>query len=312
MVNFRFHLVSLTAVFLAMAIGIAVGATVVDQATVDALKSQLQRVEGRVDRTDGENARLAGELGRWNRFAQEADTEAVAQRLADVPVLVLGVRGVEREPVDKLRQSLAVARAHLQGTVWFTSRLGLAKPEDTAALAGILGIPTRSPDALRRAAVTRVVLALTREEPPGLLAALRDAAFVEFEAPAGLSVPDLSSLPLADTRFVVVSAATAEVPNEQLAVPLAAQLARQPGTRVLAAEPGREPAGNGQPGQRAVFVGQLRQDAQVAALLSTVDNLEDFRGRFAAVYALRDLGAGKVGHFGIGPRASRLVPETSS
>jgi hypothetical protein len=54
----------------------------------------------------------------------------------------------------------------------------------------------------------------------------------------------------------------------------------------------------------------LRQDAAVAALVSTVDNLEDFRGRFAAIYALRDLAAGKVGHYGVGPRATRLVPET--
>ena len=311
MVNFRFHLVSLTAVFLAMAIGIAVGATVVDQATVDALKSQLQRVEGRVDRTDGENARLAAELSRWTRFAEEADGEAVAQRLADVPVLVLGVRGIEGEPVDDLRQSLAAARARLQGTVWFTSRLNLEKPDDVAALSDILATTNRSPDALRRGVVTRVVAALTGGEPSGLLLALRQAAFVEFEPPAGLASPDLGALPVADTRFVVVSAAGAEVPNEQLAVPLATELAREAGARVLAAEPGREPVGGEQPGHRAVFVGPLRQDAAVAALVSTVDNLEDFRGRFAAVYALRELAAGKVGHYGVGPRATRLVPETA-
>ncbi|MBV9664035.1 MAG: copper transporter, partial [Actinobacteria bacterium] len=44
MINFRYHLVSLTAVFLALAIGIAMGATVVDQATVKLLRSQLESV----------------------------------------------------------------------------------------------------------------------------------------------------------------------------------------------------------------------------------------------------------------------------
>jgi hypothetical protein len=61
-----------------------------------------------------------------------------------------------------------------------------------------------------------------------------------------------------------------------------------------------------------VFVGGLRDEGQVAPLLSTVDNLEDFRGRFAAIYALRDLGGGKVGHYGVGPGAARLVPETAA
>ena len=44
MINFRFHLVSLTAVFLALGIGIAVGATVVDRATVDFLETRLKGV----------------------------------------------------------------------------------------------------------------------------------------------------------------------------------------------------------------------------------------------------------------------------
>ncbi|MDP9072143.1 MAG: copper transporter [Actinomycetota bacterium] len=312
MVNFRFHLVSLTAVFLAVAIGIAVGATVVDQATVDALKSRLDGVRERVDRTDQENARLQRELGGWTRFAQEADNEAVAGRLRDVPVLMLAVHGIERDPVEELSASLAAAEARVQGTLWFTSKLKLEKPDDAAALAAILGSTSRTSDTLRRALVTRLVAALTGAEPAGLLAALRSTAFLELEAPAG-PVPDVAALAGPDTRFVVVSAPGAEVPNEELAVPLAGQLARQAGSRVLAAEPGpRQPEAGNQPAQRAVFVGQLRQDDQLAALLSTVDNVEDFRGRFAVVYALRDLAAGKVGHFGIGPGATRLVPETAA
>ena len=311
MVNFRFHLVSLTAVFLAVAIGIAVGATVVDQATVDALKSRLDGVSERVDRTDSENAVLRRELGGWTKFAEEADNEAVDGRLVDVPVLVLAVRGVERGVVERLDRSLVAADARTQGTLWFTSKLRLDKPDDVEALATILGSPSRSPEVLRRTALTRLVATLAGREPSGLLAPLRATAFVELEAPAGRST-DLAGVPAAGTRFVVVSGADAEVPNEQLAVPLAAQLARVARGRVVAAEPGREAQGRDQPAQRAVFVGPLRQDAAASALLSTVDNLEDFRGRFATVYALRELGRGKAGHYGVGPRVTGLVPETAS
>ncbi len=81
MVNFRFHLVSLTAVFLAIAIGIAIGATVVDQATVDALQNRLRSVERGVQQTHGENDRLRQQLDGWARFAEEAEAEAVAERV---------------------------------------------------------------------------------------------------------------------------------------------------------------------------------------------------------------------------------------
>ncbi len=310
MVNFRFHLISLTAVFLALAIGIAVGATVVDRATVDALQEQLDRVERGVQATDAENTRLGSELDRWESFAEQSREVAVAGRLADVPVLLVGVAGIEREPVDELQQVLAASGAVFQGIVWLTAKFALRRPEDVAALGALLGTELRIADAVRGAALVRLAGELAGEVPSPLLVALHDAAFVEFDPPAG-DPNGLAAVPRPGTRFVVVSATGAEVDDRALAVPLSIQLARSAGSRVLAAEPGRE-AQAGRPGVRAAFVGQFRDGGEVASLVSTIDNLEDFRGRFGAVYALRDLGDGKIGHFGVGPGATRLVPETAA
>lgn len=310
MVNFRFHLVSLTAVFLALAVGIGLGATVVDQATVDVLQRRLDGVSERVDRTDNENQRLRSDLGRWTRFAEEASDESVEGRLTNVPVLVVGVQGTERGPVEALQASLIAAGARYQATMWLTSKLRLDKPEDMVVLADIVGSQTRAPDPVRQAAVARVASSLGGGTAPPLLRALRDAAFLDVEAPVSDEEALAGISP--DTRFVVVSGAEAEVANAQLAVPLASQLTVAARGRVLAAEPGREAQGRDQPGHRALFVGPLRDDPSVSGLVSTVDNLEDFRGRFAAVYALRELIRGKTGHFGVGPRATSLVPETTS
>ncbi|MGH9176959.1 MAG: copper transporter [Acidimicrobiales bacterium] len=310
MINFRFHLVSLTAVFLALGIGIAVGATVVDRATVHFLETRLQGVEERLDTTDTENEQLRAEVDRWGAFSEQARDEAVAGRLEGVPILLLGVQGIDREPVDELRRSLTAAKAGVQGTVWFTSKLRLEKPEDATALAGILGIAPRSGDAVRRSLVNILAAELAGQPAAGLLPQLRDAAFVEFEAPEG-GTGDLAAVPAEGTRFVVMSDGEADVPNDVLATPFASQLALAARARVLAVEAGRAPQGDTQ-GQRALFVGGLRGEGQVSPLLSTVDNLEDFRGRFAAIYALRDLGSSKVGHYGVGPGAARLVPETAA
>lgn len=310
MINFRFHLVSLTGIFLALGIGIAVGATVVDRATVDALQSRLDGVERRVNATDRENDRLKRDLGRWGIFAEQGGTVALSERLEDVPVLVIGVRGIDRAPVDGLRQALAAAGARLGGTAWFTSKFKLQKPEDVAQLAQIVGVAPRNALSVRRNALTRIAAELAAEQPSGLLLSLRDAAFVDFEDPAGAPV-DLAAVPATGSRFVVVSGSDAEVPNDDLAIPLTAQLGRVARTRVLAAEAGREDAKTGATLERALFVGPLRSDEGLAGLLSTVDNLEDFRGRFAAVYAVRDLADAKVGNYGVGPGAGSLVPEGS-
>ena len=50
MINFRFHVVSVIAIFLALALGVVIGAGVIDRGIVDALDTQLNRVEAKSER----------------------------------------------------------------------------------------------------------------------------------------------------------------------------------------------------------------------------------------------------------------------
>jgi hypothetical protein len=317
-INFRFHLVSITAVFLALAVGIAIGATVVDRATVATLESQLSRVDRRADTTNTENDHLKGQLGQWQAFADEGKDALVQGRLSGMRVLVVAARGTDPDPVDRLRVSLVSAGASLEGTVWFTSKLKLevGSPDDVRKLATDVGeIALDRPDAARRAAMSRLAAAWAGPDPTGPanpLQAMVSDRFLDYE-PSSTGALPLASLPQPKTVFVVVSSATAEVPNEEVALPFATELARSAPNHVLAAEPGREAQGKGQPAVRATFVGPLRQ-AQAGGApppLSTVDNLEDARGRIASVLALYDLARGKLGHYGFSPGV-RQLPEPSS
>ena len=58
MINFRFHVVSLIAIFLALALGVVIGAGVIDRGVVDALDNRLDSVESKSDRIQGENDAL--------------------------------------------------------------------------------------------------------------------------------------------------------------------------------------------------------------------------------------------------------------
>ena len=55
MINFRFHVVSLIAIFLALALGVVIGAGVIDRGVVNALNNRLDSVEAKSDRIQGEN-----------------------------------------------------------------------------------------------------------------------------------------------------------------------------------------------------------------------------------------------------------------
>ena len=45
MINFRFHLISLVAVFLDLGVGVAMGASFVDRARVDSLRSRVDDLD---------------------------------------------------------------------------------------------------------------------------------------------------------------------------------------------------------------------------------------------------------------------------
>jgi len=150
MVNFRFHLVSLTAVFLALAAGIAIGAGVVDRQTVDFLEDRLRTVENNRQQTNAENDRLRGDIDVWRRFGEQAGDGLIQGRLQEIPVLLVGVDGTERELVERLRTSMQAAGAAVQGSVWLTGRWSLSNSDDVQRLAEVTGASaTTRPNDLR-------------------------------------------------------------------------------------------------------------------------------------------------------------------
>jgi len=308
MINLRYHIVSLVAVFLALGLGIVMGTTVIDRVTVDALNDRLQGVQRSVGQIRDENNRLKSQVDQGQDFALTTRDQLLRGHLRSIPVMVVAIAGVDRRPVDELRRALVSAQATMEGTIWFTSKMRLAGDSDVRALATALDLTLDRPEVVRRQALAKVAAArdstATDTSP---LAALQNAGFLTYEGPQpGTSTtvsppPTLSGLPLANTRYLVVSGAGAEVGDDAVALPLVQAYAQASG-RVVAAESGVDSEGG-----RAVFVGLLRRDI-ASGRLSTVDNLESPMGQTAAVLALEDLGVPRYGHYGVGPGAQRILP----
>ncbi|MEN3314897.1 MAG: hypothetical protein V7605_1131 [Acidimicrobiaceae bacterium] len=308
MINLRYHVVSLIAVFLALTVGIVMGSTVVDRVTVDALNQRVTSVGRSVNAAQAENNRLNTQLGVIRDFADQSRDQLVSGRLKGVGVVVVGVTGIDRKPVDELRQALVGSQATMAGTLWLTAKLRLDNDADIRAVATALGVSVDRPEVGRRLALAKVAEALAGSpdaNPNPALAALISAGFITYEAPPNQATATIAAngaLP-PGLRVVLVSGAGADVGDDVVAMPLARDLGQSQG-RLVTAESGRDT-----PGGREVFVGLVRKDDAISSRVSSVDDLESPMGQAATVLALEDLAGPRTGHYGVArPGAQRLLP----
>lgn len=120
MINIRYHIVSITAIFLALGIGTLLGSTFLDPATVGQLDENIRSAEGRIAATEAENGRLE-ERDRRAEARDDALVQASGSlldgQLTDRPVLLVVAPGVDQGTVDTLRLVLGNADADLRGAL---------------------------------------------------------------------------------------------------------------------------------------------------------------------------------------------------
>lgn len=321
MINFRFHIASLIAVFLALAVGVVMGSTVIDRAIVDSLRNQIQRVEQKADDRKAENDELRDEVSRLENYVAGTQQFAVTGRLRDRSVVVLAVDGTDGDSVKKTVELAQQAGGRVPGILWIQEPWSLAKDEDSQKLARVLDVAVGKDKSLREAgwkalsqrllsgsADTVAAVDTTTAQPPAdLLVALRDAEFLRYE-PVGKQPDDfaLTRYPGAGARVLVVDGEGGNVDAADVILPATRALAvagvPTEAAEVYSGDTKRD---------RGSIVAPVRDDDQLQQLVSTVDDLELPEGRVTAVLALSDLGRSVVGHYGYGAGATRSLPEWS-
>lgn len=159
MINLRYHIVSITAVFLALGIGTALGGTFLDRYTVDVLDRNIRSAEARIRDTESENADLEREIGEANArndaLVQTGSSRLFAGQLEDVPVLIVTSEGVDADVVTTVRTSLVRSDADVRGTLELRNGLALSDDID-ADLADAVDADPSDPDAVRSAVQRRL------------------------------------------------------------------------------------------------------------------------------------------------------------
>jgi Copper transport outer membrane protein, MctB len=339
MINFRYHLVSLTAVFLALGVGLLLGTTFLDDALEDQLRGDLEELEHDLDRAGERNAELRRQLDAFEDEAAGLDEQLGARlfdrQLLGQPVLVVAPRGIDEDLVERVATALDQADADVMGTWWLTDRLVLDDDDEVAQLAEVLDVSTDDAGRLRNNLATQLADVLygavdlpadfnpgsassavgtgqgqeAAPAEPELLARLREAKFVDYDVPDGDG--DVVRLPASGLRIVIVSGPDASVPLGDALMPMLIDLTSddQPAP-VVAVEPSRVPEEqtDDEPAER--LVDSIRDDGNLSKLVSTVDDLDRVSGRVATVLALVDAqpGAPRIGHYGTEDGTELLPP----
>ncbi|WP_016815893.1 copper transporter [Salinispora arenicola] len=309
MINFRYHVVSLTAVFLALAIGLVVGTAALNGPVADSLRENVNEL-----RKDNQQMRQAvnnmeEQLDREDDFAAEIAGTFLPGRLTGKRVLVLSLP-FGRDNTEGVVKMLQLGGADVVGRVDLQDKfINPDNNNDLLELAVTAARPTNAPTTnlpgnghgveTSSALLATVLLDGVSDATPiseadrrAVLAAYTNANYLttsERLTASAEAVVIVSGQPYIDKDSAKKDESVVKVAKEF----------NQTGATVV--------AGNGSEGGNVVAF--VRGDAVLAGSISTVDNANTVQGQLVTALTLvQQVNENKAGHYGVGDDAASLLP----
>lgn len=302
MIDFRYHIISIVAVFLALGIGLLMGSGVLGEPLLDNIRSRARDLQEFNDRLKEDVVELEDELAVSREFAIEVEPLLVEDRLAGEDVVIVDVASGD-VPLDSLMEMLEDrAGATVASIITLSEDFSLQAEEDVAELARITGSSSER-DPLRVEAARQVgarIAALAGSRRGGgpraadLIGELEDAGFLDV-------AEEEEAVPVPTGASVVIAASGATDPTfriDQVVAALGAAAAEEVPVVVVETT-----------GSAWEIAGSVRGDGDLANAIATVDNVDKLSGRIALVMALDRFEAEGPGHFGEKSRAFSVIPQ---
>jgi len=311
MIDFRYHVVSIIAVFLALGTGIVLGSTALDRPIIDDLKRRTtglaedkarlqERVEGLEDSVDDDEA-----------FTAAVGEIVLPGRLTGQRVTVVSTPGADGDVRDSVIEAIRTAGARVTGQINLLPRF--TDPDAAAEIDDLVsklatGIDPPSGTVPRAAA--ELAAALDADgRPDGDAVPVETTRLISGFREAGLvAVDGNAAVRPGDVVVMVLGPPGAEDSDADTAV---AERVQRSLVEVITAFAGRGAVVLAAPttaaGDRSLLKA-VRDDAGLAAKLSSVDTAGTPYGSIATVLALADAVRREFGHYGVGPGATAPLP----
>ncbi|MEV5891085.1 copper transporter [Nonomuraea fuscirosea] len=315
MIDFRYHLVSIVAIFLALAVGIVLGTTLLQEPAVKSAQELTAQLTKTKEELRAQIDTLQGREAGNDSFITSVTPDLVSGDLAGQRVLLIETPGSSTAARESVQQVLDQAGAEISGRVTLTEKF--LDPKGRGVLDGLVNqlkpvnmvFPATTTSWDRAATLLASALVTTDQAQGGTPNTAAADVVSTFETGGLLS-----------TEGEVTKRAT-------LAVMFAPEKAyegesaeTQAGALVSVAD-GFDVGGMGTvlTGMAATtalpgdVISAVRDEGEVSKRVSTVDTVDMPLGRVVIVYSLREQLAGRAGQYGVGKGASAAMPvETSA
>jgi hypothetical protein len=121
-IDFRYHLVSIVAVFLALAVGIVLGSTELRGVAISALDRTSSSLSNKLDAANNENNALQQQVQGDHEFASAAEPVLLKNLLDGKKVVIITTPGASASVVNGIKTGLGDAGATVSGQVTLSSK----------------------------------------------------------------------------------------------------------------------------------------------------------------------------------------------
>jgi outer membrane murein-binding lipoprotein Lpp len=307
-ISLRYHVVSIAACFLALAVGVVLGSTALNGSLLSGLSNQKNDLGTQVSDLQAQRNALNARLTDADAFAGSVGAKVVGGLLTQRSVVLVTTDDARPADRDALKQLIGQAGATVTGEVELTDSFADSTKSDQLRQvvtrlqpAGATFPTAGDPGTLAGALLGSVLLldknsAKPQSSPDELAAALGGLADGGFIKQAQNVKPAQLAIVLSGAQLTGDGAGD----KASTIARFATQLDRSGAGTVLAGDPGSAD-GTG-------AIGVVRADTSATSILSTVDNVDSAAGRITTLLALREQLDGGAGRYGIAGNAQAPAP----
>jgi len=297
MISWRYHLISIVAVFLALGLGLLMGTALLNDRLVENLRARTESAQQRLDEQEERNSRLS-------TFAQQVLPFVTEDRLLGQDVVIVTYQGADEGAVADARRALDSAGAEIQAILALQQSLSADSASEQRTLSELLEIAAGATrETIVSAATAALAERLAAGPVPGpaeedLLGKLLSEGFVvavdpELDTTTGIGGTDQAMV------FVAGSTADGAPDVADAFMPLIDEIIQR-GAVLVVGE--RTTSATG-------VVTSIRENADVVGPLVTVDDIDLPEGAAALVLGLeRAIATGQGGDYGFGQGAQQMLP----
>jgi hypothetical protein len=316
-IDFRYHLVSIVAVFLALAIGIVLGSTELQGHTIDALNAASNSLNNKLNAANAQRDTYQTLTGAEEQYLQTAEPKLLASLLDGQRVVLITEPGAQGSVVNGVKQAVTDAGATVTGQVALQPAFNDTSGATQASLNSIngsiatsdgtqlsAGTNPQTTDQQQAAQLIATAILTKTTSQTGLSASQAQTLFTAYEQAGYLSV---SGTPATRATLAVIVTPQnapsdgANDPANQVLLAIAQEFASASEATVVA-------GGTAGSAQQGSAISVLRSSG-VSSQVSSVDDADMTLGQITVVEALAtQLAGGKPNSYGISG-ASAVSPD---